>query len=76
MDAAQGGSPTMLLDLRMRPVLTQTADRAALIDEAKAKYSEFCDQMLAAGLADTLETCSIAFFHGVLTSDGSLNNST
>ena len=38
LNVAQSGAPVLFLDVRERPVLSETSDRAALIKEAMAKY--------------------------------------
>ena len=70
-DSVQSGTPTILIDVRDRPVLSPTLDRAALIQEAKDKFKEHCGQYLQAGLNDNLDVCTFAYFHDVLTGDGS-----
>ena len=66
----QSGSPLLFLDVRERPSATEKVDRDALIQEAKAKYEEHCDNYLKHGVADNFRTCAVAHFHKVLFSDG------
>jgi hypothetical protein len=68
------GTPLIFLDVRNRPQLTETANRGALIDEAKAKYEETCDTYVQQGIADTFRVCAVAYFKDVLFFDG--NSST
>ena len=70
-DASQSGTPTVLLDFRDRPTLSSTSDRAELIDEAKEKFIEHCEEYRAAGLVECMDVCTYAYFHDVLTGDGS-----
>jgi len=70
-DAAQAGTPTLLLDVRERPQLSPTLDRAQLIAEAKQKFEQHCDQYLEGGVVDAFDVGSFAYFHDVLTGDGS-----
>jgi len=69
-----GSTLPSLADVRNRPQLTETANRGALIDEAKAKYEETCDTYVQQGIADTFRVCAVAYFKDVLFFDG--NSST
>ena len=44
--------------------------RAELIEAAKAQISEFHDELLKLGVAETFDACTLAFLHDVLTGDG------
>ena len=70
-NAAQSGTPTLLLDVRDRPTLSPTVDRAQLIAEAKTKFQEHCATFLEAGVLDCFDVGTFAYFHDVLTGDGS-----
>ena len=74
LDAAQGGSSVLFLDVRERP-LVKAADRVALIDAAKAALEEHCDALLAVGLAESFSCCSIAYMHRALISKPDANTS-
>ena len=68
-DVAQGGTPTLFLDVRPRPVL-EAEDREKLIQQAEEKYSEWCDDLRRLGTIESLDSCSFAYFHDVLFGDG------
>ena len=69
VDVAQSGTPTVFLDVRPRPLI-QAADRSQLIEQAKAKYTEWCEGLRQLGTLENLDICSIAYFHDVLFGDG------
>ena len=71
LQASQSGTPTLFLDFRKRPTLSPTSDRGKLIEEAKEKFTEHCEALMANGTPETMESCTIAYFHDVLTGDGS-----
>ena len=47
---------------------------ASLIAAAKREYETACDALLAAGTPETFDCCSIAYFHAILTGDGSVDS--
>eukprot|EP00966_Prymnesium_polylepis_P256349 5921871-Prymnesium_polylepis.1 len=61
------GAPVLYLDVRERPQLKETNDRTELVQEATQKYEEFCDELISVGLCDTLDSCTLAYFHKILT---------
>jgi len=69
VEALNSGSPVLFLDVRQREAV-QAADRASLIEAAKAAYQKSCDELHAAGTYDALDTSAIAYFHDVLYGDG------
>jgi hypothetical protein len=79
------GTPVLALDVRERkPLYTaEGATRDQLIEAAKAQIDEFCTELLSGesggsggtgqegkGLAETLDVCTLAVLHDVLTGDG------
>ena len=70
-DSAQSGTPTILIDIRDRPTLTPTNDRQMLIEEAKKKFEEHCAALVENGTCESFDACTFAYFHDVLTGDGS-----
>ena len=73
--SAQAGTPTLLLDIRHRPVLTKTLSREALIEEAKKLYIKECDKFVENGIQENMDVCSLAYFHDVLVGDGNAASS-
>jgi hypothetical protein len=73
--SAQAGTPTLLLDIRRRPVLTKTLSREALIKQAKELYTKDCDKFVANGKQENMDVCSLAYFHDVLVGDGNAASS-
>ena len=69
VDVAQSGTPTVFLDVRPRPLI-QASDRSQLIEQAKAKYTEWCESLRQLGSLENLDICSVAYFHDVLFGDG------
>ena len=70
MEAAMSGTPLLFLDVRERPKLDTTAnERGAIIKKAQEQFSASCDELLAAGVAETFDCCSIAHFHTVCVGD-------
>lgn len=69
VEALNSGSPVLFLDVRQREAV-EAADRASLIEAAKAAYKKSCDELHAAGTYDALNTSAIAYFHDVLYGDG------
>ena len=69
-DSAQSGTPTLLLDVRQRPELKPTTDRAALIREALQLFEEESKKYIALGINEAFDVCSAAYFHDVLMGDG------
>ena len=73
-DSAQSGTPTVIIDIRERPTLTNHTtfenDRGALIKEAIEKFEQYCDQLRESTLVENLDVCTFAYFHDVLTGDG------
>jgi hypothetical protein len=69
VEALNSGSPVLFLDVRRREPV-EAADRASLIEAAKAAYKKSCDELHAAGSYDALGTCAISYFHDALYGDG------
>ena len=69
LESMLSGSPVLFLDLRARPLI-EAADRAQLISKAQEAYDELCKTHIANGVAETLDACTIAYFHDVLFGDG------
>ena len=69
VEALNSGSPVLFLDVRQREAV-RAADRASLIEAAKAAYKTSSDELHAAGTYDALNTSAIAYFHDVLYGDG------
>jgi len=66
---AQSGTPVLCLDVRPRkPLLVATtSSRAEMIEDGKAQLNAWCDELLKMGAAESLDVCSLAFLHEVLT---------
>ena len=69
MDAAQSGTPLLLLDVRERELL-KGASRNELIASAMEKHSKQCEALFQVGLCETFDCCTIAYFQEVVSGDG------
>merc|ERR1719409_889772 len=70
LESVKSGTPLVFLDVRPRPSLADATDRAALVAAARREHEKFCDQLVANGTPETLDCCSIAYFHSILLGEG------
>ena len=58
MEAAMSGTPLLFLDLRERPKLEASLnDRGSIIAAAQESFSQACDELISAGVAETFVRC-------------------
>lgn len=74
MEVAMSGTPLIFLDVRPRKVIQESTSRDDMISAAKQHFTEHCDALLAASLAESLDCCTIAYFHDVLNGDGNASS--